>query len=82
MKRIAFRIVNGLDVAITAHVLANFTNSSVDADLVGGDVVVATLDHESIVPAWDDWQPYMGMRLTIMGIPTSGTLTVQAVVQE
>ncbi len=82
IKRIAFRLINGLDVDCTAQVIANFTDSSADADLLASPVLVGTGDHDSIVPAWDDWQPYMGVVLEVTNIPTSGTLAVEAVVQE
>jgi hypothetical protein len=82
VRRVAFRITNGLDVDCTAQVIANFTDDSATADLLASPVVVATGDHASIVPAWDDWQPYMGIVLVVTAVPSSGTLSVEKVVQE
>lgn len=36
----------------------------------------------SVGLAWDDWQPYIGVRVTAAVAPTAGLLSVWAVVQE
>jgi len=36
----------------------------------------------SIGPAWDDWHPYIGIRITVAVAPTAGILTISAVIQE
>jgi len=82
VSRVAFRINNGLDVAVTAQAITNFTNSSADADLIATPVPIASLDRATIIPAWDNWNPYMGIVLAVAAIPAAGTLSVQAVVQE
>ncbi len=36
----------------------------------------------SIGLAWDDWHPYIGCDITTAAAPTTGTLTISAVIQE
>ncbi len=31
---------------------------------------------------WDDWHPYVGVRITVAVVPTAGVLTIWAVIQE
>jgi len=36
----------------------------------------------SVGPAWDDWAPFIGVRITVAVAPTAGILNIWAVVQE
>ncbi|GAJ07573.1 unnamed protein product, partial [marine sediment metagenome] len=42
--------------------------------LAGGNI--------SAGPAWDDWHPYIGVRIETAIAPTAGILTIAAVIQE
>jgi len=81
-KRLLLRVDSSLDQAVQIQAIGNIgntVNGAVDIDTAqpcaaGGKI--------SIGLAWDDWQPYIGCKITIATAPTTGNLIISAVIQE
>lgn len=80
--RMRLRVVSSLDVAVTVQVIGNISNSVNDADDLQGLLFTCPAnDSISIGPDWDDWHPYIGVRLTTAIAPAKGSLYVYSVIQ-
>ena len=73
----SIQIINTLDADITVQVYGNFSNNSTNADTMGAPFIVAASDSETrtIVPSNDGWAPYIYLKITASGVPTTGNVT-------
>ena len=71
-----------LDQDVQVQVIGNKTDSKDGATDVGPAQTCPSRDNISISPAWEQWCPYAGIRITAGAAPASGLLTVSVVVQE
>ena len=81
-KRILFKVESSLNEAANIQLIGNNVD---DADLatdINGALPCAANSNISVGLAWDDWHPFVGVRITVAVAPASGLLTIWAVVQE
>ena len=81
-KRLVFKIESTLNQAVTIQLLGNTKDTLNRATEIGPALPVTAKGNISIGPAWDDWQPYVGAKITVAVAPTTGTLTISSVIQE
>ena len=81
-KRILFKVESSLDQAVNVQCIGGVFDSRERVADVGPMHPCAANFNISIGPAWDDWHPFMGLRLTLLAAPPSGILRVWAVIQE
>jgi len=81
-KRLVIHVESLLDEDCDIQAVGNIADNYFGATDVG--LVETCLAHgnTSIGLAWDDWFPFIGVRITTAVAPTSGLLTISAVVQE
>ncbi len=81
-KRILFKVESSLNEAVNIQLIGNVQNSKELATDIGLALPCTANGNISVGPAWDDWHPYVGVRITVAVAPASGILTISAVVQE
>ncbi|MBA7567760.1 hypothetical protein ES708_09477 [subsurface metagenome] len=93
-KRIMFKAESSLNWAVTLQVIGNIVDDKERATDINGALPLAANGNLSVGLAWDDWHPYVGVRITVPTAepgeppppppppPTAGILTISAVVQE
>ncbi len=81
-KRIMFKAESSLNQAVNLQVIGNIVDDKERATDINGALPLAANSNLSVGPAWDDWHPYIGIRITAAVAPTAGILTIWAVVQE
>ena len=93
-KRILFKAESSLNWAVTLQVIGNIVDDKERATDINGALPLAANGNLSVGLAWDDWHPYVGVRITVPTAepveppppppppPTAGLLTISAVVQE
>jgi len=81
-KRILFKVESSLNQAVNIQLIGNITDDINLATDINGALPCAANGNISVGPAWDDWHPYIGVRVTAAVAPTAGILTIWAVVQE
>ncbi len=81
-KRLLIKAESSLNQAIQFQPIGNISNTVTLATDIGPVVACPANGNVSIGFAWDDWQPYVGVRITLPIAPTDGILTIWAVVQE
>lgn len=81
-KRLALRAENTLDQPAILQPIGNFTDSIEQATDINGPIPCAAGGNTSIGLAWDDWQPYIAVRMTVAVAPTMGFLRIWSVMQE
>lgn len=81
-KRLVIKVESLLDEDCDIQVVGNITDSYLTATDIPPVVTCLAHGNTSIGLAWDDWFPYIGVRITTAVAPTSGLLTISAVVQE
>jgi len=81
-KRILFKVESTLNQAVQIQLIGNTVDSlNLTTDINAPQPCPAN-SNISIGPAWDDWHPYVGVRITAGVAPTAGILTISAVIQE
>ena len=80
-KRILFKVESSLNVAIQVQVIGNIVDNKDLATDIGPPITCDANDNTSVGLAWDDWHPYIGVRITVAADPSSGILTISAVTQ-
>lgn len=81
-KRIIFKIESSLDQAVNIQPVGNiFDNFTLATNINGAWPCVAN-GNIHIGLAWDDWMPFVGLRITTAVAPTTGILKIWAVIQE
>jgi len=82
-KRLSIRAESGLDQAVTLQMVGNFTDSKFLTTNIGLPVVCPAGGQVSLgLGTGGDWQPYIGMVITVPVAPTPSILTIWAVIQE
>jgi len=81
-KRIYFFVQSTLDQDVEIQVIGNMTDTKEGATDIGIAHTCPKNDNISIGPAWDDWCPYIGIKITTAVAPAAGRLTISAVRQE
>ncbi len=83
-KRIVFKVESSLNQAVQIQLIGNIVDSKELATDINGSLPCAANGNISVGPAWDDWHPYVGVKITVAvgEEPTAGLLTISAVVQE
>jgi hypothetical protein len=84
-NRIVLQVASTLDVACSIQVIGNITNATASATDINGPLPLAignvTTQYLSVGLAWDDWQPFIGIRITCPVLPAAGTVAAWAVQQ-
>ena len=81
-KRILFKVESSLNQAVNIQLIGNIVDNMNLATDINGALPLAANGNLSVGPAWDDWTPFIGIRITAAVAPTAGILTISAVVQE
>ena len=81
-KRIMFKAESSLNQAVNLQVIGNIVDDRGRATDIGPALPLAANGNLSVGPAWDDWNPFIGLRITAAVAPTAGILTIWAVIQE
>ena len=81
-KRILFKVESSLNQAANIQLIGNTSDDTNRATDLGIAVPCAANDNTHVIPAWDDWMPYVGVEITVAVAPTAGILTISAVIQE
>jgi len=81
-KRILFKAESSLNQAVTIQVIGNISDDMKLATDINAGLPLAANDNLSVGLAWDDWHPYVGIKITVPVAPTAGILTISAIVQE
>jgi len=81
-KRLVFKVESSLDQAVGIQLIGNTVDDMELATDINGVLPCSAGGNISIGLAWDDWHPYIGVRVTVAVAPTAGVLTISAVIQE
>ncbi len=81
-KRLIIKVESLLDRDCDIQVVGNITDNYYLATDIDAAIACPAHGNISIGLAWDDWMPFIGVRITTAVAPTSGILTVSAVIQE
>ncbi|GAI85897.1 unnamed protein product, partial [marine sediment metagenome] len=81
-KRLVIKVESSLDQAVQIQVIGNTVDDMELATDINGPFPCTANGNISVGLAWDDWHPFIGVRITTAVAPTSGILTISAVVQE
>ncbi|GAI61552.1 unnamed protein product [marine sediment metagenome] len=80
-KRIVFKVESSLNQAVNIQLIGNIVDSKELATDIGLALPCTANGNISVGPAWDDWTPFIGIRITAAVAPTAGILTIWAVIQ-
>ena len=81
-KRLLIKVESSLDRDCDIQVIGNIADTRELAVDVGDLLPCAAGGNISAGPAWDDWHPYIGVRIITAIAPTAGILTITAIIQE
>jgi len=86
-KRILFKVESSLNWDVNIQIIGNINDSKELATDIGLALPCTANGNISVGPAWDDWHPYVGVRITVPAPPPApfepaGVLTISAIVQE
>ncbi|MBA7682327.1 hypothetical protein ES703_90677 [subsurface metagenome] len=81
-KRLVIKVESTLNQAVQIQVIGNIIESVTKATDIGPPLPCAANSNISVGPAWDDWHPFIGVRITTAVAPTAGILKIDAVIQE
>ncbi len=81
-KRILFKVESTLNQAVQIQLIGNTIDDMNLATDINGPLPCTANGNISIGLAWDDWHPYVGVKITVAVAPTAGILNVSAVIQE
>ena len=81
-KRLLIKVESSLDRDCDIQVIGNIADTRELAVDVGDLLPCAANGNISAGPAWDDWHPYIGVRIITAMAPTAGILTITAMIQE
>ncbi|GAI79337.1 unnamed protein product, partial [marine sediment metagenome] len=81
-KRLLIKVESSLDQDCDIQVIGNIADTRELAVDVGDLLTCVAGGNISAGPAWDDWMPYIGVRIITALAPTAGILTITAVIQE
>ncbi len=81
-KRILFKVESSLNQAVNVQIIGNIQDSKELATDINGVLPCTANGNISVGLAWDDWHPYVGVKITVAVAPTAGILSISAVIQE
>lgn len=81
-KRILIKVESSLDQIVQIQVVGNIEDSMALATNMNGVFNVAANGNISIGVAWDDWHPFLGVRVIAAVAPLTGRLKVAYSIQE
>jgi len=81
-KRILFKVESSLDQGVQIQPVGNIEDSMTLATNIGAALPVAANGNITVGLAWDDWHPFVGVRIIIGAAPTTGRLKVEYSIQE
>ncbi len=81
-KRLLIKAESSLDQPVQIQAIGNMDNTANLATDIGAPAPCPANGNASIGAAWDDWQPYIGVRITAAVAPVAGILLVRVVIQE
>ncbi len=81
-KRILLKVESSLNQACNIQVLGNYVDNFDTAVNINAPLPCPANTNISIGLAWDDWHPFIGIRITTVVAPTAGILNGWAVIQE
>jgi hypothetical protein len=81
-KRMLFKVESSLNQAVNIQLIGNISDDKNLATDINGALPCSANGNISAGLAWDDWHPYVGVKITAPIAPTAGILTISAIVQE
>lgn len=85
-KRVVMHVTSTLDQIVNLQPIGNIADATASAVDIGPNLSLAvgnvTTQYLTVTPAFDDWHPYIGMRITPAAAPAAGTVTIQVVEQD
>ena len=81
-KRLLFVVQSSLNQACNIQLIGNYVDDTNRAVNINGVLPCPANTSISIGLAWDDWHPFIGVRITTAVAPTAGILNIWAVIQE
>lgn len=81
-KRLLIMVQSSLNQACSIQLVGNYVDDMNLAVDINAALACPANSNISIGPAWDDWHPFIGVRITTAAAPTAGILNIFAVVQD
>lgn len=81
-KRLLLKVDSSLDVAIQIQPIGNISSAKDGTVDINGPLPCTANGKITVGLAWDDWHPYIGVKIIVAVAPTAGILNILAVVQE
>jgi hypothetical protein len=81
-KRLLLKIESSLDQAVQVQVIGDITKSDALSVNIGLAVACPGPGQTSIGLAWDDWHPWVAVRITVLLAPTTGYVRIWQVIQD
>ena len=81
-KRILFKVESSLNQAVNIQIIGNDSDTKDLAVDINGPLPCTANGNISVGLAWDDWHPFVGVKIDVATAPTAGVLTIWAVIQE
>jgi len=81
-KRLVIKVESSLDQTCQIYSIGNYVDDMNLASDINGPINVAAGENHSVGLAWDDWHPFIGVRITTAIAPAAGILNIWAVIQE
>ncbi len=81
-KRILFKVESSLNQPVNIQIIGNDGDAKELAVDINGVLPCTANGNISVGLAWDDWHPYVGVKITVATAPTAGILTIRATLQE
>jgi len=81
-KRLILKIHSTLNQSIQVTAVGNIRDNRTGVVEIGPSLPCAAANDITIGLAWDDWMPYVGVKIDVSTAPTTGVLEVEAVVQQ
>ncbi|MFA5186793.1 MAG: hypothetical protein WC551_09975 [Patescibacteria group bacterium] len=81
-KRAIIKVESSLDQAADIQTIGNIVDSFDSSTDIGPVIACPANDNISIGLAWDDWHPWIGVRMNLAVAPTAGRLRIAVVIQD
>ncbi|GAI64825.1 unnamed protein product [marine sediment metagenome] len=81
-KRLVIKVESSLNQAVQIQVIGNTVDDMELAIDINGPFPCTANGNISVGLAWDDWHPFIGVRITTAVAPTTGILKIEDVIQE
>ncbi|GAJ10598.1 unnamed protein product, partial [marine sediment metagenome] len=81
-KRLLIMVQSSLNQACSIQLVGNYVDDMNLAVDINAALPCPANENISVGPAWDDWHPFIGVRITTAAAPTAGILNIFAVIQE